>query len=93
VRRGLNGFACAPERGSKQKEIFHPRAVAINPRPIRQGTQEASPAISRASALLELPHTDDRTALALNLGFCGHSHFTFLHSVARSRALHPNSAD
>jgi AraC family transcriptional regulator len=30
-----------------------------------------------AAALLELPHTDDLTALALNLGFSSHSHFTF----------------
>lgn len=28
-------------------------------------------------ALLDLPHTDDLTALALDLGFSSHSHFTF----------------
>jgi AraC-like DNA-binding protein len=30
-----------------------------------------------ARALMELPHTDDLTALALDLGFSSHSHFTF----------------
>lgn len=30
-----------------------------------------------ARALVELPHTDDLTALALDLGFSSHSHFSF----------------
>jgi len=30
-----------------------------------------------ARALVELPHTDDLTALALHIGFSSHSHFTF----------------
>jgi AraC-like DNA-binding protein len=30
-----------------------------------------------ARALVELPHTDDLTALALDLGFSSHSHFTY----------------
>ena len=29
-------------------------------------------------ALLELPHTNDLTSLALDLGFSSHSHFTFM---------------
>lgn len=31
-----------------------------------------------ARALVELPHTDDLTALALDLGFSSHSHFSFV---------------
>lgn len=30
-----------------------------------------------ARALVELPHVDDLTALALDLGFSSHSHFSF----------------
>ena len=30
-----------------------------------------------AHALVELPHTDDLTALALDLGFSSHSHFSY----------------
>jgi AraC-like DNA-binding protein len=29
-----------------------------------------------ARALIEVPHADDLTALALDLGFSSHSHFT-----------------